>query len=538
MAISGHGHPRFARQRGATPHVFHGVLMSFSVFKFDRSIEAGIAACGYSTPTPIQQEAIPPIRSGHDIFGLAQTGTGKTAAFVLPLLERLLNGPSRTLRALIVAPTRELAEQIHDNIEALGRETGLRSVVLYGGVGKTPQKERLRAGVDIVVACPGRLLDLLGEKALHLDRIEVLVLDEADHMFDKGFLPDIRRIIKLLPKNRQSLVFSATMPEEIRQLAEQTLTRPLTVQIDHGTPAPTISHALFQVEAAKKTPLLKHLLEDGGMTSTLVFTRTKHRAKNLALQLTKAGFQAASLQGNLSQNKRQAALEGFRDGTYGILVATDIAARGIDVTGISHVINYDVPDTAETYTHRTGRTGRANRSGLALTFAAQEDGRMISQIERCLGEKMTRRSTPDLPSSSEALSNHGETPVHQGQRQGRANTGRGNVPPRQTDGGNERRDRQTRSGKTRQDIGEARLPTDHGQPKAGQKPQRPERSQGKAEHRSELGESRRSQTSTAASAGQHKGADRQSTRVDNGRPSGSRASRACAFDFGLAKNGK
>ena len=537
MAISGHGHPRFTRQSGAKPHAFHGVLMSFSVFKFDRSIEAGIAACGYSTPTPIQQEAIPPIRSGHDIFGLAQTGTGKTAAFVLPLLERLLNGPSRTLRALIVAPTRELAEQIHDNIEALGRETGLRSVVLYGGVGKTPQKERLRAGVDIVVACPGRLLDLLGEKALHLDRIEVLVLDEADHMFDKGFLPDIRRIIKLLPKKRQSLVFSATMPDEIRQLAEQTLTRPLTVQIDHGTPAPTISHALFQVEAAKKTPLLKHLLEDGEMTSTLVFTRTKHRAKNLALQLTKAGFQAASLQGNLSQNRRQEALEGFRDGTYGILVATDIAARGIDVTGISHVINYDVPDTAETYTHRTGRTGRANRSGLALTFAAQEDGRMISQIERCLGEKMTRRTTPDLPSSSEALPSHGDTALHQGQRNGGANTGRGKVQPRGTDKGNERRDRQTRHGKAQQGIGEPRPWTDQGQPKTAEKPQRP---QGKSERRSEHVESRQNQASTAAaSAGQHKGAERLSaTRGDNGRHSASRTSRACAFDFGLTKNEK
>ena len=368
--------------------------MSFTAFKLHPKVNAGIAACGYTAPTPIQQEAIPPILAGRDILGLAQSGTGKTAAFVLPLLNRLLDGPRKRVRALIVAPTRELAEQIHDNIGKMGRETGLKSVVIYGGVGKQPQIKALKAGVEIVVACPGRLLDLLSEKALSLGGVEVLVLDEADHMFDKGFLPDIRRIIKQLPTKRQNLVFSATMPKEIRHLAEEILQEPATVQINHSLPAPTISHVLYQVGKEQKTALLKSIMRERQMASTLIFTRTKHKAKSLALHLEKSGFSAASLQGNLSQQKRQQAMEGFRDGTFKVLVATDIAARGIDVSGISHVINYDVPDTAETYTHRTGRTGRAERTGEAMTFASSEDGKMIALIERLLGKKMRREATP------------------------------------------------------------------------------------------------------------------------------------------------
>ena len=375
--------------------------MSFKDFQFHPTIEAGITACGYTIPTPIQKEAIPSILAGRDILGLAQTGTGKTAAFVLPLLERLLTGPRKKVRALIVAPTRELAEQIHENIGRMSQQTDLHSVVIYGGVGKGKQISTLRAGVEIVVACPGRLLDLLNEKALTLSTVEVLVLDEADHMFDKGFLPDIRRIIRLLPKNRQSLVFSATMPGEIRHLAEEILNNPVAVQINHTLPAPSISHGLFQVATDQKTSLLKNIIKEREMTSTLVFTRTKHKAKSLALQLERSGFNAASIQGNLSQQKRQQALDGFRDGTYGILVATDIAARGIDVTGISHVINYDMPDTAETYTHRTGRTGRASLSGQALTFAGREDSKMIALIERNLGKKMVRETTPALAPQAE-----------------------------------------------------------------------------------------------------------------------------------------
>lgn len=375
--------------------------MSFTDFQFHPKVNAGIAACGYTTPTPIQKEAIPPILAGRDILGLAQTGTGKTAAFVLPLLQRLQDGPRKKVRALIVAPTRELAEQINDNICTMAQKTGLKSVVVYGGVGKQPQIRTIRNGVEIVVACPGRLLDLLNDKAFSLKAVEVLVLDEADHMFDKGFLPDIRRIIRQLPKERQSLVFSATMPKEIRHLAEEILRNPATVQINHTLPAPTISHVLFQVAKERKTSLLKSIIQERDMTSTLVFTRTKYKAKNLALHLQKAGYSAASLQGNLSQQKRQKALNGFRDGTFKILVATDIAARGIDVLGISHVINYDVPDTAETYTHRTGRTGRATRTGQAFTFAGREDSRMISLIERNLGKKMDREAIPAFTGETE-----------------------------------------------------------------------------------------------------------------------------------------
>lgn len=370
--------------------------MSFKEFSFHPEVNAGITACGYTIPTPIQKEAIPPILAGHDILGLAQTGTGKTAAFVLPLLQRLLDGPRKKERALIMAPTRELAEQIHDNIEKMAVNTGLKSVVIYGGVGKQPQIRAIRSGAEIIVACPGRLLDLLNGKNINLDAIEVLVIDEADHMFDKGFLPDIRRIIRLLPKKRQSLVFSATMPGEIRILTENILENPKTVQIKHTLPAPTISHALFQVAKEGKTSLLKSILKEQKMTSTLVFTRTKHKARSLAVQLTKSGLSATSLQGNLSQQKRQKALDGFRDGTFKVLVATDIAARGIDVLGISHVINYDMPGTAETYTHRTGRTGRAQKTGQAYSFVIQEDRKMVTLIERNLGKKMRREISPSF----------------------------------------------------------------------------------------------------------------------------------------------
>ncbi len=370
--------------------------MSFKEFQFHTKISAGIKRCGYNEPTPIQQEAIPHILAGRDIIALAQTGTGKTAAFVLPILQRLLKGPRARVRALIVAPTRELAEQIHDNICRMAVQTGIRSVVVYGGVGKQPQLKGIRAGAEIIVACPGRLLDLLNGKTFNLRGVELLVLDEADHMFDKGFLPDIRKIIKQLPGKRQSLVFSATMPEPIRHLLEEILDKPITVQINHTQPAPTVSHLLFQVANTKKTALLKNILKNHDMTSTLVFTRTKYKAKNLALHLEKAGFSAVSLQGNLSQSKRQRAMDGFRDGTFNILVATDIAARGIDVRAISHVINYDVPDTAETYTHRTGRTGRATLSGKAYTFANYDDGKMITLIERSLGKKMVREPLPTL----------------------------------------------------------------------------------------------------------------------------------------------
>jgi ATP-dependent RNA helicase RhlE len=365
--------------------------MSFSLFKLHPKLAANIEALGYETPTPIQIQAIPPVLAGKDVMGLAQTGTGKTAAFVLPILERLISGPQRTVRGLIIAPTRELAEQIHVSIGELGRNTRLVSCAIYGGVSVNKQIQKLRSGVDIVVACPGRLLDHLTQKTIDLTHLEVLVLDEADRMFDMGFLPDVRRIVKQLPIKRQTLMFSATMPDDIRKLTDEVLREPVTVKIGHTAPANTVSHALYPVEKHLKTDLLMELLKQTDTESILIFTKTKYRAKRIGEQLEKAGYKAASLQGNLSQNRRQDALDGFRSGSYQILVATDIAARGIDVLSISHVINYDIPDTTDAYTHRIGRTGRAAKTGDAFTFVTHEDEPLVKSIERVLGSKIERR---------------------------------------------------------------------------------------------------------------------------------------------------
>jgi ATP-dependent RNA helicase RhlE len=367
--------------------------MSFEKFNFDQKIVAGINECGYKTPTPIQDQAIPDVIKGRDIMGLAQTGTGKTAAFVLPILQKLMAGPRRQVRAVIVAPTRELAEQIHENIGQLGRKTGLRSVAVYGGVSKFGQLKMFKSGVEIIVACPGRLLDHLDSRDLRLSSVEMLVLDEADMMFDMGFRPAIKRLIKHLPQKRQKLLFSATMPKEIRHLADSILKDPALVQINHSKPAESVSHKLFRVEKKGKVSLLKKVMKETSISSALVFTRTKYAAKKLAINLGKEGHRAIALQGNMSQNKRKEAMDGFRSGKFNILVATDIAARGIDVSGISHVINYDVPATVEAYTHRIGRTGRADQTGEAFTFATGEDTQIIRSIERVLNKQMTRQDT-------------------------------------------------------------------------------------------------------------------------------------------------
>jgi ATP-dependent RNA helicase RhlE len=364
--------------------------LNFETFNFHPSVAAGVAAEGYETPTPIQARAIPRIFKGRDIMGLAQTGTGKTAAFVLPILNRLVQKNYGCVRALIIAPTRELAEQIHQAIESLGRQTGIRSVAVYGGVGINPQIQKLKRA-DIVVACPGRLLDHIGRHSIDLSQLEVLVLDEADQMLDMGFIPDIRRILKNIPIKRQTLVFSATMPPEIRRLAGDVLRNPDTVQVGITAPADTVSHALYPVTQQLKTALLLKLLGNTHTRRVLVFTRTKHRARSLGKKLVAAGYRSASLQGNLSQTRRQAALDGFRDGKYQILVATDIAARGIDVTKISHVINYDIPSTPEAYIHRIGRTGRATRSGEAFTLVTGEDKDMVRAINRIIGSKIEQR---------------------------------------------------------------------------------------------------------------------------------------------------
>lgn len=377
--------------------------MSFEPFAFYPQIRAGISSAGYTTPTPIQSQTIPSVMSGRDVLGLAQTGTGKTAAFVLPILQRLMKGPRGKQRALILSPTRELAEQTHSVIQALGGRTYVRSMTIYGGVGALPQVKGLRGGIEIIVACPGRLLDLMNQGAVNLANIEVLVLDEADQMFDMGFLPNIRRIVAALPQKRQTLLFSATMPDEIRGLALEMLHDPVTVEIDASRPVESVQQAVFAVEQDGKYDILVDLLGKAGSGQVLVFTRTKHRAKRLALQLAKAGVAATSLQGNLSQNQRQVAMDGFRSGRWKVMVATDIAARGIDITQVSHVINYDVPDTAEAYTHRIGRTGRMARIGTAYTLATREDLPMIRSIERLLGKPLKRINNAPVAERTPAM---------------------------------------------------------------------------------------------------------------------------------------
>jgi ATP-dependent RNA helicase RhlE len=370
--------------------------VSFDRFPLDARIRADIQSAGYSAPTPIQQQAIPPILSGRDLIGIAQTGTGKTAAFMLPILQRLTAHPGHGVRALILAPTRELAEQIHQATRQFGARTGVRSASIYGGVGKRPQVEALRRGAEVVVACPGRLLDLASEGSIDLSRVEVLVLDEADRMCDMGFLPDIRRILKLVPTRRQTLFFAATMPDDIRRLADSILRDPVPIQIGVIAPPKTISHALYPVASGLKKQLLLAMLERRPSGRALIFTRTKHRARGLAKDLDQQGYRVQALQGNMTQNRRQNAIDGFRGDQYDILVATDVASRGIDVADIAHVINFDMPDTPEAYTHRVGRTGRAEQTGEALTLAEPEDEVMVRQIERVLGEPIERRRLADF----------------------------------------------------------------------------------------------------------------------------------------------
>ncbi len=363
--------------------------MTFTSFSFDQRIVAGIKASGYETPTPIQTQAIPPVLEGHDVMGLAQTGTGKTAAFALPILQRLIDAgePAKGApRTLVLAPTRELALQIQETFITLGKQAGIRSSVVIGGVGMHPQIKAFNFS-RVIVACPGRLVRLF-EKGVSLRGIDTLVLDEADRMLDMGFLPDIKRIIKKLPRQRQNLLFSATMPKDIRVLAEKILVNPKTVQVANTVPVETIGHAYYNTKNNRKTELLYDLLDQTDHDSVLIFTRTKYKARNLSRKLTKDGFESTFLQGNMSQSQRQKALNGFRKGQFNIMVATDIAARGIDCDCISHVINYDMPDTAETYTHRIGRTGRAGRSGQAVSFVTHDDKIPVHSIERAMRIKI------------------------------------------------------------------------------------------------------------------------------------------------------
>lgn len=368
--------------------------MTFVAFELHPQILAGIRRLHYTTPTPIQAAVIPHVLAGKDVLGIAQTGTGKTAAFAIPMLQRLREAPRRGSRALVIVPTRELAEQIHGSFAGLGRKVEVESTPVYGGVAMQPQIDRLRNGKDIVIACPGRLLDHLGRGTIDLSGVETLVLDEADRMFDMGFLPDVRKIIARLPKKRQTLLFSATMPEAVQALAESVLRRPEVVRVDQETLAATVSHALYPVTRGDKTEVLLRLLHHTATQSVLVFTQTRHLARSLAARLEKAGHKATSLQADLSQGRRQAALDGFRDGTYKILVATDIAARGLDVESISHVINYDMPATVDDYAHRTGRTGRACREGQAFSLVTPDDHAILQAIEEILAANIERRAPP------------------------------------------------------------------------------------------------------------------------------------------------
>ncbi len=369
--------------------------MNFEQFSLGDSINSGIKSAGYSVPTPIQRRALPLVLQGRDVLGLAQTGTGKTAAFILPILHRL-NGtpPSRKVRALVVAPTRELAEQIHQAASVLGKHTNVRSTPIYGGVGKAPQLSALRRGPGIVIACPGRLLDHLDNKDIDLSSVEVLVLDEADTMCDMGFLPDVRRILRYLPANRQNLFFSATMPPEIWTLSGSILNDPAVVEVDPIAPAKTVSHALYPSPEGLKKRLLFAILEKTPTGRAIIFTRTKHRARALARDLAKARYRVSALQGNLSQNRRQEAMDGFRQGKYDFLVATDIAAHGIDVPEVTHVINFDMPNTVDAYTHRIGRTGRAQETGEAFTLTEKDDASMVREVEKVLSSPIERRRLP------------------------------------------------------------------------------------------------------------------------------------------------
>ncbi|CAG0976045.1 ATP-dependent RNA helicase RhlE [Anaerolineae bacterium] len=366
--------------------------MDFTQFNLDPRLMQGIKKAGYDTATPIQEAAIPAALRGRDIIGTAQTGTGKTAAFVLPILNKLLTGQRNVTRTLIVTPTRELAEQIHDVIKVLSVGTKLKSATIYGGVGAAPQIQALRNGAEILVACPGRLLDLIQQGHAKMNHIEILVLDEADRMFDMGFLPDVRRIVKAVPEKRQTMMFSATFPADVELLAQQALKQPQKIAMGIIKPAHTVTHALYPVPPHLKSALLLELLKRTDTNSVLVFTRTKYRAQKVSQQILRAGFKVTSLHGDRSQGQRQTALKDFKSGTHPIMVATDIAARGLDVENISHVINYDMPDTADAYLHRIGRTGRAQRTGDAFTLITEEDKDMIRILERIMGSPIRRET--------------------------------------------------------------------------------------------------------------------------------------------------
>ena len=363
----------------------------FSKFELDPSLLKGIREMGFVRPTPIQADAIPPAMQGKDLLACASTGSGKTAAFILPILDKLISKPRRTTRALVITPTRELAAQIVEQVDLMAVHTSVTAAAIIGGVGMGPQEHAFRSGTDILVATPGRLLDHMKSSYAKLDRIEFLVLDEADRMLDMGFLPDIRRILKAIPARRQTLFFSATMPPPIAVLASEMLRNPAMINLERTSmPASGITQALYPVPQELKSALFLELLKRGDMKEALVFTRTKHRANRLAEYLAKNGIKSERIHGNRSQNQRTEALAGFKSGKYRVLVATDIAARGIDVAELGHVVNFDVPPAPADYIHRVGRTGRADATGDAFTFFSPQEVAEVKDIERAIKRQLPR----------------------------------------------------------------------------------------------------------------------------------------------------
>ena len=365
----------------------------FDDFGFAPSVLRGVHDAGYTTPTPVQAAALPPAIKGIDVVGVAQTGTGKTAAFVLPILDYLVKEPTtgkgkrRPIRALVVAPTRELAIQVTEAAATYGKHTHLRVATIYGGVGKGGQRTALRNGVDIVVATPGRLLDFMNEGVLDLSFVDILVLDEADRMFDMGFVKDVRRIVAAVPEQRQTMLFSATMPPAIQDLARSILHKPETIEVgERRDPAATVAQRAIHVDEAEKQALLHHLIDTEDVDKMIVFSRTKYRADRIMKKLDRAGYSAIAIHSNRSQGQRQRALKGFEAGTFQIMVATDIAARGIDVPGVSHVVNFDAPNMPEDYIHRIGRTGRAEATGDAITFVSAAEAKNLTAIEKHTGK--------------------------------------------------------------------------------------------------------------------------------------------------------
>jgi ATP-dependent RNA helicase RhlE len=378
--------------------------MTFDEFGLSPEILRAVKALKYETPTPIQEKAIPHVAAGKDLLGCAQTGTGKTAAFALPILQRLGEGEIRAgrrpVRCLVLSPTRELASQIAQSFTDYGRYTKMRNTVVFGGVSQRPQADAMRKGVDVLVATPGRLLDLMQQRLVTLEQVEVLVLDEADRMLDMGFINDIRRIIETMPKKRQTLMFSATMPYDIRRLADTILHEPVEVSVTPAaTPVDAIEQHVYYVEKSNKIDLLKELLAGEVIKNALVFTRTKHGADRVERSLHRAGLRVEAIHGDRSQNQRERALFGFKKGTTRVLVATDIAARGLDINDLSHVVNYDLPNEPESYVHRIGRTGRAGATGIAIAFCAIEERPFLADIERLMKKHL--KVVSDHPYRSE-----------------------------------------------------------------------------------------------------------------------------------------